>query len=238
MTALAGHMAMLALGAGLTPPVTSGMVLWLDASQLSYADGASLTSWPDLSGTATPVTISGTVANRPVYRATGINGKPGVETDGGKTATAVIALSGAVGGTLMAVQKSAVTSVPTVNHGFNPSSGLDSWIPYTDSMLYDNNIASTRATIALPGGQNQTTPYLYATRASNTNRRVWYKGSALVSDSATYRAPGSSQVIGASNITSQPNHLVIAELAYFNRALSDAEITSMQAYFYSKWSLS
>ena len=61
---------------GPQPPVTSGLAIWLDASRLGLADGATIDSWPNL---ANP-TLAGSQLNvspyRPVLRANALNGRP------------------------------------------------------------------------------------------------------------------------------------------------------------------
>ena len=55
------------------PPVTAGMVHWLDASQLALADGAAVTAWPNFGTGAQPTIIN---TPPPVFKSSILNGKP------------------------------------------------------------------------------------------------------------------------------------------------------------------
>jgi hypothetical protein len=63
------------------PQFLPGKVAWYDAQQLSLADGAQVSSWPDLSGNGNTMKQE-TPALCPVFTANKINGKPAVSSDG------------------------------------------------------------------------------------------------------------------------------------------------------------
>lgn len=54
------HTPAVGVAAPTTPPVTSGLVLFLDASQTSYGDGSDVTSWTDLSTSGYVLSPTGT----------------------------------------------------------------------------------------------------------------------------------------------------------------------------------
>lgn len=59
-----------------SPDSIGGLLVWLKADTLggTYADGATITSWPDSSPNGNNFTAVGA----PKYRATGLNGHPSV----------------------------------------------------------------------------------------------------------------------------------------------------------------
>ncbi|MFT3786297.1 MAG: choice-of-anchor D domain-containing protein [Tepidisphaeraceae bacterium] len=64
-----------------TLPVSAGLTLWLDASNVNGngvnpANGAAVTSWKDLSGKGHHAAAAGAA---PVFRTTGLNGKPSID---------------------------------------------------------------------------------------------------------------------------------------------------------------
>jgi hypothetical protein len=64
------------------PTNISGVVLWLDASQITgLADGDPVASWTDLSGSGNSATQA-TASLRPTFQTSELNGKPGVLSDG------------------------------------------------------------------------------------------------------------------------------------------------------------
>lgn len=67
-------------GGGFSPLSLSPMI-WLDASQLGLSNGASVSSFTDLSGNGKHF-VQGTSANQPVFRSSGINSLGAVESDG------------------------------------------------------------------------------------------------------------------------------------------------------------
>ena len=59
--------------ASAAPPVTTGLKLHLDASQLTgLSDNATVTTWTDMSGLGNHATAAGT----PIYKTGVLNGKP------------------------------------------------------------------------------------------------------------------------------------------------------------------
>ena len=67
-------------GASFTPLSLSPQI-WLDASQLGLSNGASVSSFTDLSGNGNHF-VQGTGANQPVFETSGINSKGAVKADG------------------------------------------------------------------------------------------------------------------------------------------------------------
>ena len=59
--------------ASAAPPVTTGLTLHLDASTLGLSDGATVTTWTDVSGLANDATLS---AGTPIYKTGVLNGEP------------------------------------------------------------------------------------------------------------------------------------------------------------------
>jgi hypothetical protein len=68
-------------GGGAFSPLSLSPMIWLDGSQLGLSDGASVSSFTDLSGNGNHF-VQGTGANQPVFRSSGINGIGAVESDG------------------------------------------------------------------------------------------------------------------------------------------------------------
>ncbi|MDX6472414.1 MAG: large repetitive protein, partial [Gaiellaceae bacterium] len=66
---------------GDAPPVTAGLEMWFDASHETYANGASVTRWSDLSGAGRDLT-PGFPDQAPTFRANAFNGQPALEFDG------------------------------------------------------------------------------------------------------------------------------------------------------------
>jgi len=67
-----------------TPAQLTGLALWLDADDASNItlNGSNVSQWDDKSGNGRNVSQA-TAAFQPTYLATGFNGKPTLQTDGG-----------------------------------------------------------------------------------------------------------------------------------------------------------
>ncbi|MCK6549496.1 hypothetical protein L6R52_26895 [Myxococcota bacterium] len=75
------------VGCVFTPVACEGVVaarsptVWLRAQDITAADGASITTWPAAPGTTNDASQTSATL-RPIYRATGLGGRPAVEFDG------------------------------------------------------------------------------------------------------------------------------------------------------------
>lgn len=81
MTLAMRRRAMGAPTAAFSPADVAGLLLWLKADAITAVDGDPIATWPDSSGFAKDATQA-TAAKRPLYKATGVNGKPAVWFDG------------------------------------------------------------------------------------------------------------------------------------------------------------
>lgn len=100
-------MALLMLGLGAGVPLHASIILHIDANDLSgLTDGASVSSWGGLT--------QSTENSQPTYRATGMNGNPTVEFDGGDRMNGI---------DLPATARS-IVAVATLDTGANSFAGL------------------------------------------------------------------------------------------------------------------
>ena len=235
------HHAALIATTGVQLPITSGLRLWLDASQLGVPNATPITSWPDASGNA----VSTTVIGAPESQTSAVNGKPGVAFSGASNRLRIdMSVGSDVAGTLLVVARSTVSGTATLNVGFagNTPSPDDSWLTYLDGKIYDCNLVGVRASTTVSGGLTQTNPYVYVAAADATSRVVRFRGSVVISDSEPFRNPVGTvgyQTLGASNVNITDNRVqqIIAEVIYYGRLLDSAEIATMEAYLTTKWSL-
>src|SRR5947209_18963882 len=108
-------------------PVTSGLMLWFDASQITgLSNGSSLTTWTDQSGNANNATTgSGTVT----YNTARINGLP-AGTFSGAYISLASAIAASSGNTAFVVSKNAASGKGTFlganTSGFAYSTGASS----------------------------------------------------------------------------------------------------------------
>lgn len=225
------------------PTQIAGLAVWLDASQLALADGAAVSSWPDLSGQGHTGAIVGTPG--PAVRANALKGqrvvrfKPNEGRVRGNTGLSaggidtynftVIYITRAMAGT---VGRAFSGLYPQTNYtqGFH-SSGQD--------LLYCNGwVKNASAWGTFP------TPWkLYTATSSHdgtANLVRFYSNSVdLTENTAAAGAGGlgSGYNLSGYDATSAVETMdcEVAELVIYNRKLSDAERVQVEDYLRGKW---
>lgn len=142
----------------LAPGSVSNNKLWLEADELSLADGAAVASWPDKSGAGNDAS-QGTMAQQPAYVASAFVGRPVVRFTNGSPGTNLtlggnFLYSTGDGMTIVAVVRSNVEDVTTNNifdFGKNGQAGYGlSFAANSDGV--SNNLVFYTANDAAAGG--------------------------------------------------------------------------------------
>lgn len=218
-------------------PVISGLFIHLDASNLPGAvDGVAVTTWTDI-GPNNYSPTQATSGNRPIYRATGLNGKPALEFDGSNDNLAkTFGTTYAQPNTLFVVMK-----VPS---GGIPASGQFPWV---DGSLSTNRhwLGSTSLSAPKTLGIWAGDPFLKGTETAEGTyifRSVYNGASSSLHDSGGLRASGTTSTGGLSGITlgsrydnAQYTKSLIAEVIGYNRVLTSGEIADVEGYLLAKY---
>lgn len=217
------------------PPVTSGLLLWMDATTLAYGNGVRVDAWPDSSVSATPTSVG---SGNPTMASTGLNGHPGVDfyTTGASWYVAATATTGLTEGTLIAVSKNILSGLS--GHPFGFGSVQDGWYPYSDNNIYDSNFSVNRSNASMGSvGSVLTSPNVYVSAVSATQQKVSVNRVTMFDVANTYRAPAQDGTAGHCLIGNggEISSAIIGEVLYYGRKLTDAEILSMQNYLSTKW---
>jgi hypothetical protein len=225
------------------PAAFSGLALWLDAKQITgVANGAALATWNDLSGAGHNATQT-TLANRPTYQSTAMNGQPGIRFDGSNDYLAIAGsvVTGAQARTVFVVGQ------PTVggNKGFvDLGNGSATGRAFMLSAEYGvraasgNALFNQAATVGVPA--------LYVVQlngTTTTSLSAWVNGTALgiaSAVSATIDTTGSGAVGAyAANPAASTNFAGdIAEVVVYNRVLSTSERQSLEQFLAGKYGVS
>jgi hypothetical protein len=221
-------------------PVTAGLTVWLDASQLALADGASIgAQWTDLSGGGHHGTVVGSPA--PVFKANILNGKGVVRLtfpQGRIRGTGIIAASGHSGMTVIYVCRTWGTTKGNAFAGIYPARNFVAGC-HVSAMIhcYDAGLVATNA--SWPGSP----PYpwqVYSFVYVGTNDdRFWVHGAFQgnrVGGSGGHDPTWALSGYDAANSTEMGDQ-DYAEFIAYDRALSDAERNQVEAYLYAKWGL-
>jgi hypothetical protein len=229
-----------------SPTEISGCVLWLDGADNATitASGGLVSQWTDKSASGAVLQASGSA--RPTLSSTGFNGRQALVFNGTSTnmasASAYTATNGLSGMTRIAVCQN-VSGNSVVARVFSGGSDMfinmnGSWRAAVDSTSSTNFVSSTTFSSGsvLPAG-------VYADVFSSSAITQYGLGSlATLTVSGTIPSTTGTGTptlhvgsnIGANFFWNGP----IAEVIYFNRALTRAELARVESYLAAKWGIS
>jgi hypothetical protein len=216
-------------------PVTAGVTVWLDASQLTgLIDGDPVAIWTDMSGWDNNATKS---AGSPTYKTGVLNGKPVirfVKTNGDAFTTANLSSQFPSAATVFIVATinpgTAAYSLVCSSAG-NPT---DEWFRYSGNGLsYPGTFRSSRIDnyCAMPDSGS----HIFAISSSATAWEMWIDGTGQGGAGGAYSAGGTHVIGSGSNGGTLDGD--IAEIIEFNRALNPTEMAAMSAYLSTKYGL-
>ena len=218
--------------ASAAPPVTSGLTLHLDASQITgLSDGDTVNTWTDVSGSV-PANNATTSRGTPIYKIGILNGQPVVRFDNNS------ALQTA---DLSAQFPSAATSfiVTTIDNDnaytlVKANPGVDEWWRYDgNGNSYPGFFRGDRleSYCAMPNSGSQ----LFAISSSATAWEMSINGVSQGVVGANYNA-GGALVIGNGSTGGGLNG-DIAEVILYNRILDSNELLAVGGYLTAKYDL-
>jgi len=232
-------------GGAWLPTALAGLTVWLDASQLALADGAAVTSWPDLSGQHNDGAIVGTPL--PVVRANALNGKAVVRTkinEGRVRGNTGIQLSGlpapGYNYTIIYVSRM-VTGGGRVFAGAYPeyTNFLVGYHQTNYDVAYDG--AFRGSVVAIPSWPTPWRMYTYTASHDGTIYEWVFNVDGVLKDTGIgsgaglhnrYHLSGYSQTGVEETCDSE-----VAEVLIYNRRLADAERIQAEGYLRTKWGL-
>jgi len=223
----------------------TGLLAWWKASTLALADGASVTTWSDISGNGYSAAQSG--VNRPTYKASWTNGKPAVELNGGSTAQ------------FLQSTLAALSTASTVFIVFDFSSSTNT-PGYKDQRLFSSQRAATsdpglnidlfassgNAIRVLNSGGVATSSAALAANTPCILSLTTLAGSVFKSGVKVSSPPvngltlnGATFTIG-NTVSGSGKQLAgrIAEILFYDRLLTDAERHDVEAYLSAEYAIS
>jgi hypothetical protein len=231
------------LQSGFSPRQIPGLVLWLDASQISgLSDGDSIAAWTDASGNNQNASQA-TGTKKPVYKIGVINGKPVVRFDGVDDFLE--------NGTFAALNNSSAASLFIVKK--HTSGALIRFPLFFVNLFYQFNLGGgpkywrTSATEDANATLDWTTWTYEAqlfdgSQSGNANRlKIRSNGSPVsVSYTGTIAATlgsGTGFYVSTSDGTLYPWNGDIAEIIAYSTALSDGDLAQLERYLATKYGL-
>lgn len=221
-----------------TPLVLAPMI-WLDATQLGLSDGDPVAQFTDYSGNNRHF-VQAATANKPTFRANGINSKAAVESDGVDDAMTLAAY-----GAQATWWGFIVTRILSVVGTNDVIWALNDYNPDANYLLMEMNGANQ---LRLRSQTAASSPTLAA--ATNTNYAFLLKGSAAVgsitgdklttvSTSATdFSRPNEASRIFNRGDSAPPANVRIGELIHGSGVLTGAQETALWTYANTKWGTS
>jgi len=222
--------------------LSNDLTFWLDAADASTItlNGSTVSQWDDKSGSGLHVT-QGAADNQPTYVTGELNGKAVVSFDSNDT----LARASVLGSSLFSANETTIfivnkhdvlgEHIPFVwSYGVGDRVSIHN--PWVDGVVYwDAPITSGRIG---QGGHNAKIGWAVwgFVKESVTASQVYYNGSSLFS--GTYASSPINTVLSATlEISTAPYPFVgdIAEIIVYNRALSSAEIDTVETYLANKW---
>lgn len=214
-------------------PQSLSPLIWLDATQLGLSDGASVSSFTDLSGNGNHF-IQATGSKQPVFRATGINGRGAVEGDGVDDTLALASMASQANWWEFTVGL-LVAFTSTVN-----AWSVDDYVPdgtYILAQLNGANSLISNASMGALSGE--------VSAGVGTKRAYLFKGSAtgatLKADNATVgtSVANYSKATAAMRLFARGDGLYsnyrIGERIFGSGVLTADQETAVWTYFNGKW---
>ena len=218
--------------AAFTPTDIAGLVLWLDAANITgLNDGDPVATWPDASDEANDATQA-TEDYRPTYQTNELNGKPVVRFDGSNDwlvlDTNITASS--VWTCFHVLKKTGSYMFGVANHDHaHGATAFNSWI---NDQLYVNDGTKNYYV----NSQLWTSHTIVATKLTGGTCTGWRNGITLGAFSASSAASeGVFNSIGKLNTNYSTGD--IAEIIIYNSALSDGDRGDVESYLSTKYNI-
>lgn len=226
-----------------TPASIAGLDLWLDASQLGLADGASVATFTDLSGNGRDLTQA-TSSARPTFRSSGSvvtqpNGLPVVHFDGVDDFLANTAYSVAsvpAGGTTVLVVTRSLSSgvnseVVTTRSGVAVNDGWLLRLSSGGASVLAALIGSLNATVS----GTTTSVHIAGLDRTGGSQRAFINGSNGTAVSGTLTAPATTLTQMGKQSSVISGQMYVAECIVYSSKLSDADRQTLESYLRAKW---
>ncbi len=207
--------------------IPSGAKLWLKSDVgVVISSGSSVSQWQDQSGngnnftssTTQPTVVTNVINGKPVIRFTTA---PSYMTGGNFTSTSY---------TIIAVTKMAGTG----NARLVSSQNVNWLMGYWGGSM--NQFHANAWVTAAGGTTSDAVPHMYVATSNGGTNALYNNGALVASNSNGLAAPGVLELNGWSN-GSEPSNGDIAEVIYYDRALSATELAQLQSYIGTKYAI-
>lgn len=208
------------------PASISGLINRWRADSIALAQGAAVSSWPALTGSA--VLTQSTGAAQPSYQTAGMNSQPTVRFDGSSDYMTAATTSTAQPVTVVMVLKLSVSAQQQLVQA-------GSLQLFSNGSVWAVNTGST----SLTGGTPGTSPTVVTMTATGGTATVYDKGTQVISGSSGTTDLGTPLQIAAFGTSTRSRFLNgdIAEVLVYNKVLSAAERSTVHSYVQDRYAI-
>jgi hypothetical protein len=231
-----------ALATSMAPDSIGGLLLWLDAGQLTgISPGAAVASWPDGSGAGHHAAQAGS-ASQPTYQSAAINGQPALRFDGSDDYLSFDTpiVSGAQARTVAWVGRPAVIGnkgIIDLGHGTTAGAAFMLTPENGVRVIGGNRLWNPAATITTPS-----IGVVISDGATTNDTAAWLNGTVLAVTSTgvqTIQTAGNGTVGTSTAVPIGPHNFAgdLAEILVYDHALSPLERFGVEQYLAEKYGL-
>jgi len=210
-----------------SPIEISNLALWLDASSLSLSNGASLSSWTDLSGNNNHA-VQGTPGDQPTFNLNVVNSLPAVNFDGTSDHLAFTSINMQPATIFVVGRYGIAVTAPYL--GDDATTGFAGYSG-TGSVFYLSTSASLTVVSATPLTFSL---YTVDVQASGTNSEIFEDAISAVTGDRNWGADV-LQFVGRRNGERFDGD--IAEIVVFSSVITGAQISQVTNYLQTKYGI-
>ncbi|PKN79410.1 MAG: hypothetical protein CVU48_05325 [Candidatus Cloacimonetes bacterium HGW-Cloacimonetes-1] len=229
--------------------ISNGLQMWLDADALGWADGTSVSNWPDQSGNNKNA-VQDTTNFKPTYRTNIVNGKPAIVFDG----TDYLAFDGNIAVntnyTIIAVVKRTANSPGSFHYflgGIINSQNKNLQLGWRGNTTFTHGQYTNDYDMSVDAYSAGQIPRIFTTRHSTTmGKNLFLNGSCHgvnMNSAVSGRLANLTAWVGAGigrymsgTINTRFNGWM-AELIFYNRYLTETERKSIETYLSAKYNI-
>jgi Concanavalin A-like lectin/glucanases superfamily len=219
-----------------SPANITGLRVWLDASQLTGADGAAVSPWPNLAAGGPPGTMA--MSPPPKISTTKVKGQRVVRFTSNEGGMRMTSLGVRQDYTIVYIGRVMASGVigRVVTTDYPGDDGSNNWLVGFHPVGYDWFYDNTNVSAAVTWDANGYLWKLYSVDSTPTQQRILVNG-VVYGD----RTGGATGIAGRLNISgyqltsTETCDCEVAELLLYDRKLSDADRKSVEDYLRAKW---
>lgn len=223
-------------------PITANLIVNFDAGTIAQSDSTALASWTPAAGTETAAAAQATAGQRPTFRTNRVNGLPAaVFTTAGSSNldTGAWGASYATPNTAFAVAKVTNGGTGSAANIFTGRAGVLNYIGQENALIQIGAGAGNQLTFA---HTPDSVFHIYGAVYNSASSAIYYDSAVAAGTGTTGVGTSADNMpgmrIGATSAgTGNFPDMELAEIAFYDTAMTAGEIFSVMSYFNAKYGL-